>query len=80
MVTNNVSLLGSSSLKTPYVIGADDVVVNNDGDPDNDENNDITNVLTSSVNTHRGTVLFNENAVDDAKKLKLRIIYTEEDN
>lgn len=80
MVTNNVSLLGSSSLKTPYVIGADDVVVNNDGDPDNDENNDITNVLTSSVNTHRGTVLFNENAVDDTKKLKLRIIYTEEDN
>jgi hypothetical protein len=80
MATNNVSLLGSSSLKTPYVVGYEDVIVNNDGDPVNDENNDIINVLTSSVNTHRGTVLFNENAVDDTKKLKLRIIYTEEDN
>ena len=80
MVSNNVTLTGGSELKTPVIIGNDDEVVNNDADPDNDESNDIHYVLTSSVNAHRGTVLFNENTVDDTKKLKLRIIYTEEDN
>jgi hypothetical protein len=80
MVSNNVSLLGSSSLKTPVVIGLNDAVVNNDGDSNNDEHNDVINVLSSSVNSHKGTVLYNENAIDDSKKLKLRIIYTEEDN
>jgi hypothetical protein len=80
MVSNNVSLTGGSELKTPVIIGNDDEVVNNDGDPDNDESNDVHYILTTSVSAHRGTVLFNENAVDDAKKLKLRIIYTEEDN
>lgn len=80
IVSNNVTLLGSSNLKTPVIIGNDDEVVNNDADPDNDENNDIYSILSSSVNSHRGTVLFNENAVDPAQKLKLKIIYTEEDN
>ncbi|MGB0896603.1 MAG: DUF4270 domain-containing protein [Flavobacteriaceae bacterium] len=80
MVSNNVSLTGGSKLKNPVIIGNDDDVVNNDTDPDNDESNDVHYVLTTSVNAHRGTVLFNENAVDEAKKLKLRIIYTEEDN
>jgi len=36
-------------------------------------------VFISSVNSHRGTVLYNENAVDADKKLKLRIYYTEAD-
>lgn len=80
LVSNNVNLLGSSDLKSPIVIGNDDEVVNNDGDPDNDEHNDISSVLSTSINSHKGTVLFNENAVDDTKKLKLRIIYTDEDN
>lgn len=80
VVSNNVSLIGSSSLKTPVIIGNDDAIVNNDADPANDESNDIYSVLSTSVSAHRGTVLFNENAVDDTKKLKLRIIYTEEDN
>ena len=80
IVSNNVNLLGSSELKTPVIFGADDEVVNNDGDSDNDENNDVYSVLSSSVNSHKSTVLFNENTVDDTKKLKLRIIYTEEDN
>jgi len=38
-----------------------------------------TKVLSSSILSHQGTVLFNENAADDSKKLKLRIYYTEED-
>lgn len=80
IVSNNVSLLGSSSLKNSVIIGADDSIVNNDGDPDNDEKNDIHSVLSASVNSHKGTVLFNENAVDDTKRLKLKIVYTEEDN
>lgn len=80
IVSNNVTLLGSSALKTPVVIGNDDEVVNNDADPDNDENNDVEYVLSSSVNTHEGTVLYNENAVDDTKRLKLKIYYTEEEN
>ncbi|MGB1270193.1 MAG: DUF4270 domain-containing protein [Flavobacteriaceae bacterium] len=80
IVSNNVSLLGSSSLKDSVIIGADDSVVNNDGDPNNDEKNDIHSVLSTSVNSHKGTVLFNENAIDDTKRLKLRIVYTEEDN
>lgn len=80
LVSNNVNFLGGSDLKTPVVIGSDDAIVNSDSDPNNDEKNDIYSVLSSSVNAHRGTVLFNENAVDDTKRLKLRIIYTEEDN
>ena len=80
LVSNNVNSLGSSDLKTPVIIGSEDSIVNTDSDPNNDEKNDIYSVLSSSVNAHRGTVLFNENAVDDTKKLKLRIIYTEEDN
>lgn len=79
LVSNNVNLLGSSNLKTPVIIGVDDEIVNSDSDPANDESNDIYSVLSTSVNSHRGTVLFNENAVDDTKKLKLRIVYTEED-
>ena len=37
-------------------------------------------ILASSIVSHRGTVLYNENAIDEDKKLKLRIYYTEEDN
>lgn len=37
-------------------------------------------ILSSSINTHKGTVLYDENAVDVNKRLKLSIYYTEEDN
>jgi len=37
-------------------------------------------ILSSSVNSHKGTVLYDEDAVDEDKRLVLRIYYTEEDN
>jgi hypothetical protein len=70
-VTNNVLSLGSSELKTPF---------NFDTDVLNSESVDIKTILSSSVTSHRGTVLYNENAIDEDKKLKLRIYYTEENN
>jgi len=62
MVSNNVSLLGSSDIKNT----------------ENAEGNSDA-VLSSSVVSHRGTVLYDENAVDEDKKLKLNIYYTKED-
>jgi len=55
VVSNNVSLLGTSDVK----------------DEDNPDS-----VLTSSIVSHQGTVLYNENATAP-KKLKLKIYYTE---
>lgn len=37
-------------------------------------------ILSSSVVSHRGTVLFNETTTDEDKKLKFKIHYTKEDN
>jgi len=71
-VTNNVLALGSSKLKTPIVVG-------DDGEyPANSEIDDIKTIFSSSVNSHRGTVLYNENAVDENKRIKLTIYYTED--
>jgi hypothetical protein len=61
-ITNNVLNVSSSSLKTPIVLG--------DGE--------VETILNASILSHRGTVLYNENAVEEAKKLKLKIYYTEE--
>lgn len=71
MVSNNVLSLGSSELKTPFNFATNVL---------NSESVDITSILSSSVSSHRGTVLYNENAIDEDKKLKLRIYYTEENN
>ena len=71
-ITNNVLALGSSELKTPIIIGDDDE------DPANSESDDIKTIFSSSVNSHRGTVLYSENAVDESKKIKLTIYYTED--
>ena len=38
-----------------------------------------TELNSSSILSHRGTVLFNEDSSDEDKKLKLKIYYTEED-
>jgi len=73
-VTNNVLALGSSKLKTPIVIGGDDE------DPANSGSDDIKVIFSSSVNSHRGTVLYSENAVDENKKIKLTIYYTEDNS
>lgn len=59
MISNNISLLGSSEVKNTE---------NSDGDSDT--------VLSSSITAHRGTVLYNEDEVDEDKKLKLKIYYT----
>jgi len=74
VVTNNVLALGASGLESPIVIGSDDE------SPSNSEHDDLKTVFSSSVNSHRGTVLYSENAVDEAKKIKLTIYYTEENN
>jgi len=74
MVANNVLSLGSSELKTPFIVGDDD------SDVSNTESNDIKTILSSSIVSHKGTVLYNENAIDEDKRLKLRIYYTEENN
>ncbi len=65
VITNNVLSLGTSELKTPVVVTGGD---------------DVESIFSSSVTSHRGTVLHNENAIDEDKKLKLRIYYTEENN
>ena len=62
-ITNNVLAVGVSDVK-----GYETIV---GGLPES--------IFSSSVNSHRGTVLYNEEAVDDDKKLKLRIYYTEAD-
>jgi hypothetical protein len=64
VVTNNVLNLGLSELK-------DEVDING---------SEIESIFSASVLSHRGTVLFNENALDNEKKLKLKIYYTEENN
>jgi len=63
VVTNNVLAVGVSDVKGFETIPG--------GLPES--------IFSASVNSHRGTVLYNENAADDDKKLKLRIYYTEED-
>jgi hypothetical protein len=63
-VTNNVLNLGYSKLKTPINLGEDD----------------LESIFTASILSHRGTVLYNENALEESKKLKLNIYYTEENN
>jgi len=63
VVTNNVLALGTSGVKGFETI--------TEGLPEF--------IFSSTVNSHRGTVLYNENAIDDDKKLKLRIYYTEAD-
>lgn len=62
-VTNNVLAVGVSDVKGFETIPG--------GLPES--------IFSSSVNSHRGTVLYNEDAVDDDKKLKLKIYYTEAD-
>lgn len=62
-VTNNVLAVGVSDVKDFETITG--------GLPES--------IFSSSVNSHRGTVLYNEDAADDDKKLKLRIYYTEAD-
>jgi len=62
-VTNNVLAVGVSDVKGFETITG--------GLPES--------IFSSSVNSHRGTVLYNEEAADDDKKLKLRIYYTEAD-
>jgi len=64
-ITNNVLALGVSELKTPAVVMGSD---------------DVESIFSSSITSHRGTVLHNEDAVDEAKRLKLTIYYTEENN
>lgn len=71
MVSNNVLSLGSSELKTPFNFSTNVL---------NSESVDMKTILASSIVSHRGTVLYNENAIDEDKKLKLRIYYTEENN
>jgi len=63
VVTNNVLAFGTSEVKDFESIPG--------GLPES--------IFSSSVNSHRGTILYNENAIDDDKKLKLKIYYTEED-
>ena len=63
VVVNNVLALGSSEVKGFETIPG--------GLPES--------ISSSSVNTHKGTVLYSENATDDDKKLKLRLYYTEAD-
>jgi len=63
-VTNNVLTIGASELKSPVAIMG--------------TGNDIKTIFSSSVNSHRGTVLYSENAIDDSKKIKLTIYYTED--
>jgi len=60
-----VLALGVSELKTPAVVMGSD---------------DVESIFSSSITSHRGTVLHNEDAVDEAKRLKLTIYYTEENN
>ena len=50
-------------------------VVNNTEDSEGN----FDTVLSSSLVSHRGTVLYNENETDEDKKLKLKIYYTKED-
>jgi hypothetical protein len=64
VISNNVLDLGSSELK-------DEIDING---------SEIESIFSASVLSHRGTVLFNENALDNEKKLKLKIYYTEENN
>jgi hypothetical protein len=64
VISNNVLDLGSSELK-------DQIDIND---------SEIESIFSASVLSHRGTVLFNENALDNEKKLKLKIYYTEENN
>ena len=61
-VTNNVLNISSSGLKTPVNIS----------------DLDLESIFSASILSHRGTVLYNENAVEEAKRLKLNIYYTEE--
>jgi len=37
-------------------------------------------ILSSSINSHKGTVLYDERAIDEDKRLRLKIYYTEENN
>lgn len=59
MLSNNISLLGSSEVKNTEA---------SDGTSDM--------VLSSSIVSHRGTVLYSEDETDEEKKLKLKIYYT----
>ncbi len=61
-VTNDVLNLAFSNLKSPINIG----------------NTDLESIFSASILSHRGTVLYNENELEESKKLKLKIYYTEE--
>ncbi len=61
-VTNDVLSLGYSDLKNSISV---------DGDI-------VESIFSASVLTHKGTVLYNEAAVNENKQLKLKIYYTEE--
>ena len=71
-VTNNVLALGVSDLKSPIIVGGDDELSSNS------ENDDIKTIFSASVNSHKGTVLYSEDAIDPEKRIKLTIHYTEE--
>ncbi|PHS10500.1 MAG: hypothetical protein COA88_01805 [Kordia sp.] len=73
VVTNNVLAIGSSDLKTAVVIAPSN-------DIPSDRETSVKTIFSASVNSHKGTVLYNENAVDEAKRIKLTIYYTEENN
>ena len=47
---------------------------------DNPSNPDIEEIPSATVYSPKGTVLFNHNATNEDKKLKLQIFYTEQDN
>lgn len=64
VVTQNISVISNSALRSPLVIGEDEIV----------------RVPSSTVITPRGTVLHGNLSPDAAKRLKFNIFYTETSN
>jgi len=71
-VTNNVLAIGLQDLKNSI-----EIVDPNNPNPDDDEEDDFRSVTGSSIITHEGTVLYGNRAVNEEKRLKLQIYYTE---
>lgn len=65
IVTQNVLSGGFQSLKDPIELNDDTI------------DNDLTDIPSSGVISHEGTVLYGNNASDPEKKLRLQIYYTE---
>lgn len=67
----------STNVKFGLVVSNNVKIINNSSVKDSETLlNGPKSVLSSSVNAHRGTVLYNENAIAEDKKLKLKMIYT----